>query len=408
MRVAFTIPAGYGLFRPGHPKPFGGAETRASLFAHSLAQRPGVEVAFLVDEPGPPVEQLIDGVLVRHEPWPSSIAQRANQRCAGTLQPGGALGVRFGRWRPRARMLLDLPILAIDGLTEGRWLSRPRVLPGLVGLRPDVVCSFGIHAPTHHALHTAHSLGVPSVVFLANSLMLHVGPRAQRRHRAILDGAALIVAQLAEQRDGVKRVYGRESLLIPNPAPPVTPRAAPAPVEHVLWIGRAEPEGKRPELALELARRCPAVPFVLVMNPVAGQRPLFESLRALAPANARVIESVPFQEIGDWFDRAGVFVNTSVAEGFPNVFLQAAQRGVPIASLRVDPDGVLSRGGLGAACGDDLDALAQLVRRWWADAPERSRIGATARAYVAEHHDLGRNTDRLLEALRGLIASKRR
>ncbi len=406
MRIAFTIPAGLGLFRPGHPKPFGGAETRASLFAKSLAQRPGVEVAFLVDEPGPPEELLIDGVMVRREPWPTSIAQRANQRCAGLLQPGGALGVRLGKWSPR--LLADLPVLAIDGFTAGHWLSRPRVLPGLAKLRPDVVCSFGVHAPTHHALHTAHTLGVPAVVFLANSLLLNLDPRAQRRHRAILDHADLIVAQLAEQHEGLKRVYGRESLLIRNPAPPLAPRASPAPVEHVLWIGRAEPQGKRPELAIDLARRCPDVPFVLVMNPVAGQRPLFESLRASAPANARVLESVPFQEVGDWFDRAGAFVSTSVAEGFPNVFLQAAQRGVPIASLRVDPDGVLSRGGLGVVCGDDMDALARVVKRWWADAAERSRIGAVARAYIAEHHDPGRNTDRLLEALRGLIATGRR
>ena len=48
------------------------------------------------------------------------------------------------------------------------------------------------------------------------------------------------------------------------------------------------------------------------------------------------------------YDRAKVLVNTSDVEGFPNSYLQAWIRGVPVVTL-IDPDGVIEREGLGVA-----------------------------------------------------------
>jgi glycosyltransferase involved in cell wall biosynthesis len=56
--------------------------------------------------------------------------------------------------------------------------------------------------------------------------------------------------------------------------------------------------------------------------------------------NLEVLGFLPLQEVEKHFDRASVFVSTSEAEGFPNVFLQAMRRGIPIVSF-VDPDGII-------------------------------------------------------------------
>jgi hypothetical protein len=60
-------------------------------------------------------------------------------------------------------------------------------------------------------------------------------------------------------------------------------------------------------------------------------------------------------------------------------------RRVPVVSLRVDPDRLLSRGGLGAVTGNE-DALYERVAALLDDPDRCAAIGARARRYSIEHH----------------------
>jgi hypothetical protein len=60
-------------------------------------------------------------------------------------------------------------------------------------------------------------------------------------------------------------------------------------------------------------------------------------------------------------------------------------RRVPVVSLRVDPDRLLSRGGLGAVSGDE-DTLYERVAALLGDPDRCAAIGARARRYALEHH----------------------
>jgi glycosyltransferase involved in cell wall biosynthesis len=152
----------------------------------------------------------------------------------------------------------------------------------------------------------------------------------------------------------------------------------------VLWIGNLRAL-KRPELALELARQLPHVSFVLAGGPLpkAASRTYFEDVKAAAARlpNVRMPGAVRYTDSGAWFDRAKVFLNTSSIEGFPNTFLQAWIRGVPVVSF-FDPDGLIRRLQLGAVS-NSVDDMREAIRGLLEVKPYRENIGRRARDFVA-------------------------
>ena len=86
--------------------------------------------------------------------------------------------------------------------------------------------------------------------------------------------------------------------------------------------------------------------------------------------------------VGDWYERADVFVLSSIVEGFPNVLLEAMAYGVPCISFDCDtgPGEIISHGQNGILVDPEerefglkgaLDVLLS-------DGHERSRLGANA------------------------------
>ena len=158
--------------------------------------------------------------------------------------------------------------------------------------------------------------------------------------------AVMIVVQTPFQRDAMRQKFGRDCHLIKNPIDPgdaalyCTNGAA---ATALLW---AKPGGKsvqkRPELLLELARRCPEIPFVMVTNRIDAK--VYDMLANAVPRwSQRLSSRLHMRKWTSITPQARVFVSTTAFEGFPNTFLQAGKHGVPVLSLDVDPDGFISR-----------------------------------------------------------------
>jgi hypothetical protein len=83
----------------------------------------------------------------------------------------------------------------------------------------------------------------------------------------------------------------------------------------------------------------------------------FRELLEDAPANVVILESVRPSELHNEFAGAIALLCTSELEGFPNTFLDAGCFGVPVLSLGIDPDGMITREGGGVVTNGDLAAL---------------------------------------------------
>jgi glycosyltransferase involved in cell wall biosynthesis len=153
--------------------------------------------------------------------------------------------------------------------------------------------------------------------------------------------ADAVVAQTEVQRDLLKANYGRDSVLIPNfldSEPVELPESCRT---EILWVGKLR-EIKRPLMFVALAKALPQLSFTMIGPHFQDEIGLYEAVMDAAKdlPNLAVLGFQPLPEVEKHFDRARVLVSTSEMEGFPNVFLQAMRRGVPIVSF-VDPDGMI-------------------------------------------------------------------
>ncbi len=178
---------------------------------------------------------------------------------------------------------------------------------------------------------------------------------------AALRRADALVAQTSVQQQALRRSFGLESTVLYN-SHPVMADVSLTEKSTVLWIGRAA-SYKRPEVFLTLARRLPNHRFVMVATFDENHSSVLPSLReqALHLPNLRLIEGASRNEVELLFRAARVYVLSSEAEGFPNVLVEACRSATPVASLRVDPDGLIRLHEAGFVTDDDVDALARVV-----------------------------------------------
>jgi len=198
--------------------------------------------------------------------------------------------------------------------------------------------------------------------------------------------ADAILVQSAWQAEAMARNYGLAS----RQAGMLVEKSDPASVRDidVLWVGNIR-RVKRPDRALELAAALRTDVVHMAGGPLAGEEALYDQIRdaAMTADNVRFHGRLPYWEANELYGRASVLVNTSDVEGFPNAYLQAWVRGVPVVTF-IDPDGVIRREGLGIAVSSPRDlvgAVRRLVhnRSAWQAASERC-IAYMARDYSEE------------------------
>jgi glycosyltransferase involved in cell wall biosynthesis len=350
--VCFIMPKAYPLFNPSVNAIFGGAEVDVSLLARELAKDERFDVACITADYGQADIERRDGVtLLKSLNFGHSIFSQT---------------VRL--WRTMERASADIYIQKTA--SPGTFLTA-------------LFCRRRGKFFIYRSSHTDECDGT----------YLRQHPAAGRMFRWALRRAERVIVQNQSDITNLNRTTGVTAEAIPNAhqIPDLPPE--PLNCRNILWIGRSV-RMKQPEKFLQLAREISQENFVMICPRGTGDTN-YDALRHQAEriGNLKFIESVPFPQIGAYFQSAKVFVSTSDAEGFPNVFIQAGLWGTPILSLNVNPDHFLDRFGCGLCAEGDWNTFVSQFRRL-IQPDEMARFGAKCRKYVEENHKIEKNIER--------------
>ena len=324
----------------------GGENVQHVLLARAWRQL-GLDVSIIVHNQGQPKVQVIDGIRVI-----SACARREGMRGVRFLHPHSTSIVSAMREADA-----DVYYQSLAGYDTGlvAWFCRRHDKRFAFRISSDAYCIPGKQLAKLWRDRKVYSYGV-------------------RR-------ADLIIAQTEYQRQLLRTHYGLDSELA-NLAVEVPAASKVAKDIDVLWVANFRAV-KQPDLVIELAKRSPHLKFVVVGG---GQEEYARRMREATQQlpNLAMAGPIAYDAVGEYFDRARVFLNTSSLEGFPNTFLQAWIRGVPVVSF-FDPDALIAQRKLGAAVGD-LAEMTSALDALVADDARRTQIGASAQKFAMENY----------------------
>jgi glycosyltransferase involved in cell wall biosynthesis len=224
-------------------------------------------------------------------------------------------------------------------------------------------------------------------------------PIFRRLYESSLNGAHRVTVQSDEQQVLLRQNFGIAAPVVPNGivAPPWTgPRLRAA--SDICWVASFKVQ-KRADKLLDIVRSLPDRRFLIVGGPGPDKvysQSLIDQLRG--QPNVEFRGFVTPDRVGEIYESSRLFLNTSDWEGFPNGFLYAWTRGIPAVSLCIDPDGAVTRLGLGLVEPDPTN-LAKQIDELLDDERRYSEMARRCHEHVCAHHSLDHAVDRFLAAL---------
>jgi glycosyltransferase involved in cell wall biosynthesis len=209
------------------------------------------------------------------------------------------------------------------------------------------------------------------------------------------------ITQSTEQQELLAKRFHKPSSVIRNGLPIANSPAAKPDKIVVLWIGNIKPL-KRLDLLLSLSKRCRDLLAEFVVIGHDEKAVTKEILKNHDDGNVRWLGYLPLDQVEKIMESAHLFVNTSDYEGWPNTFIQAWMRKIPVVSLNVDPDQVIEQYKLGFHS-RTFERMVQDVRRLVTDRKLREELGENGRRYALKAHNIEATVDSLEKIFQPLI-----
>jgi len=350
--ICFVSPEAYPILAGTDDELVGGAELQQVLLAKELAKN-GYEVSFIVGDFGQDEIEIIDGVKA-------------------------IKSYKLGYGNRKLRFMHDTYLLmkAMKKANADIYFQR---------------CVF--HTMGKVALFT--NLHKKKFVFSAGSdlninlsIINSLTPLYRYTYLFGLKVVDVIVVQSDFQKNAFKKYFNKTAIVIRNAS--ALPNVFPCKTNPsvVLWVGSLS-KTKNPQLFMELAKSLPWISFEIIGPPRRKSESIYKKLKQSARriSNLSFLGFVPYEKLMAHFAKAAILVNTSETEGFPNTFLQAWVHYVPVVSLNVNPDGIITKNKIGFHS-RNFEQMLKDVKRLAQDGELREEMGNNSRKYVERDHNI--------------------
>lgn len=248
--------------------------------------------------------------------------------------------------------------------------------PGIVSFFSCLHDGFSIKMISSDAELTGKSLVYQSSIYnFINNFLNHID----------IYFSDIIVCQNSYQKNYLKTKFHIDGIIINNAFK--IPNTKIEKKEYILWVGTIR-KIKNPDIFLDLAKKIPNEKFIMIggMGKDSGLYDLIRNKASSIP-NLTFKGFIPRHEIYEYYQKSKILVSTSEIEGFPNIFIEAWIHSVPVISLYVNPDNILTEKNLGFHSKN----FEQLVKDTLYLSKNHSKcksIGRAARKYIEEKHDI--------------------
>jgi len=365
-RVCFVSPSAYGYFAPEVGKFGGGAQRQLYLLSQELQKT--FDVHFIVGDYGQSKREQRDGVTVHrsYRPSPDTSDYRKPAQLVALLRAMARADadVYVYRGRPFQAAL----IYSLTRLLGRKWVYNLANDPNIDDQPAELP-----------------------------------GPVRWLFERALADADA-IITQTDAQADKLHAVHGIDSTVVPSGYPPAESVCPHDQRESFLWVGRLDPDQKRPHLYVDIARKVPEAEFLLV-GPEGEDESYNATLRDRIDetANLTYVGLVDPDAIHEYYRDAVALVNTSAYEGFPNTFLEAWRYETPVVSLEVPVTRYTNIDAYEGDAGGEFDNLAALTSRLASDPSFRTTLAKPTAEYFRDHLTIEQVADRYGDALQHVL-----
>ncbi len=367
MKICLIDWFAYGLFDPKSKIVFGGAQIQLYLIAEALAKDDRFEITFLTDN------------------------QKSNRQEI------------FGKVKVYQFLCSPHPVRGFIG-TGLFWLSKLiffrylefflRLLTILRKINARVYFQRAASAETGLIALACKMLGKKFIYMVAHEQDVNDSYIKNNglRGKLFLLGLRLadkIICQTKEQQNQLPERLKAKSFVIRSGYPINPIMQMKQEKKDILWVARAE-DWKNPGLFIKLAKKFPWEKFTMICPPAENNPQYFKLIKKRAGqiANLKFIEQVPFKKIYAYFARAKVFVSTSLNEGFPNTFIQAAKNMTSIISFKVNPDKIIDKHQIGFCAQGNEKQMARLLKKLLENNKLRQQLAANAYRYAEKYHDI--------------------
>ncbi len=362
-RLCFLLPSHYSGI-------FGGAQYQAKVLLEELVKRDEYEIYYLARNIDPDYKP--EGYTI--------------------------LKIPSNRYLKRLGFFVDCPILL-------RMLKK---------ISPDVIYQRGFTSYTGYAAYYAKRHEARLVFHIASDFDVIPYGELKKQHSFSvpfiekkigefgLRQADSLITQTRVQSDLLKSNYGRDvTAIVKNFHPMPDEIVEKKDTIKIIWVANFK-RVKRPELFVRLAKdlqHLENVEFLMIGR--AGDESLYGNLhQEIGEMNNLMFVGEQSQaDVNRIIASAHILVNTSLLEGFPNTFIQAWMRKVPVVTAGVNSDGLFNDGSIGF-CGNTYEKMKGYIMQLIQNESLRVDIGECAQNYAFKEHTIT-NADKLISVIRG-------